>query len=181
MIAELPRRTVLSDDRRYRYVLWREWDVDLMTGCSDDLPNAHGYAMFIGVNPSTADETRDDPTIRKCIGFTKRWGYSALCMTNLFAFRATDPGDMKRAADPVGEDNQRHLLKCASKAAIIVAAWGANGKYRNQDLTVLVSLRENIGIPIMCLRHTPKGGDPEHPLYVPYAVQPIPFDLTPRQ
>lgn len=65
--------------RRYRYDLWRRWDI------------SKGYAMFIGLNPSTADKTADDPTIRRCIGFARSWGYGALCMTNLFAFRATDP------------------------------------------------------------------------------------------
>lgn len=165
------RRTILSACRKYRYTLWRDWDMDPVTGCTDDAKDLNSYAMFIGLNPSTADETQDDPTIRKCIGFAKRWGFAGLMMTNLFAFRATQPKDMKRAENPSGEDNQHHLLQCASAAGIIVAAWGKNGRYRNQDLTVTQWLG-SIGAQLHCLR---KNGDgsPEHPLYVPYEVTPI--------
>lgn len=164
-------KTIFSPDRVYRYTLWREWDCDLLTGTSDDLPNASEYAMFIGLNPSTADETKNDPTIRKCIGFAKRWGYGALCMTNLFAFRATLPRDMKRHAAPAGEANHSHILKCASQAGIVVAAWGVNGIHQNQDLNIKQWML-SIGVQLKCLRKT-KDGHPEHPLYVPYETQPI--------
>lgn len=105
----LLRVHAFSEDRAFRYTLWREWDVDSLTGCADDLPHGHQFAQFIGLNPSTADETRDDPTIRRCIGFAKLWGYGALCMTNLFAFRATKPRDMRQAADPIGPENMALL------------------------------------------------------------------------
>ena len=72
-----------SHCRKYRYTLWRNW--------AGLMPTGKGYAMFVGLNPSTADETNDDPTIRRCIAFAKAWGYDALCMTNIFAFRATNP------------------------------------------------------------------------------------------
>jgi len=164
------RQTVLSACRKYRYTLWRDWDMDLLTGCANDAKDLDSYAMFIGLNPSTADETKDDPTIRKCIGFSKRWGFAGLMMTNLFAFRATKPEDMKRAENPSGEDNQPHLLQCASAAGIIVAAWGKNGSFLNQDLTVMQWLG-GIGAQLHCLR-TNGDGSPEHPLYVPYEVTP---------
>ncbi len=164
------RQTILSPDRVYRYTLWREWDVDSITGCSDDLPKVDGYAMFIGLNPSTADETKDDPTIRKCIGFSKRWGYGALCMTNLFAVRDTSPASMRRHPEPEGCDNHHHLLQRSSQASIVIAAWGVNGRHRNRDLTVLQWLN-GIGVKTHCLRTT-KHGFPEHPLYVPYEVVP---------
>ena len=79
------KTATFSECRKYRYTLWRRWDGLF----------ASGYAMFIGLNPSTADETNDDPTIRRCIGYARDWGYGGLCMTNLFAFRATLPKNMK--------------------------------------------------------------------------------------
>lgn len=167
------RETIFSPCRKYRYTLWREWDLDLLTGSADDSKDLESYAMFIGLNPSTADETKDDPTIRRCIGFAKAWGYGALCMTNLFAFRATKPEDMKRQVEPVGMDNIHHILKCGSQAGIVVAAWGANGKHHNQDVYVKEQLF-NIGVRIHCLR-TISDGSPEHPLYLPKTLVPIPL------
>ena len=99
------RQTIFSPCRRYRYTLWRAWDMF-----------NPGYVMFIGLNPSTADEVQDDPTIRRCIGYAKEWGYGAFCMTNIFAFRATDPRVMKAQADPVGPENDKWLTECAKGA-----------------------------------------------------------------
>src|ERR1019366_6557448 len=104
----MQRNAILSDCRRYRFELWRTWD--------DLLNDGNGYAMFVGLNPSTADETEDDPTIRRCTDYAQRWGYSGLCMTNLFAYRATLPQDMRGAPDPVGEGNDDHLIQCAANA-----------------------------------------------------------------
>ncbi len=120
---------------------------------------------MIGLNPSTADETKDDPTIRKCVGFAKRWGYGALCMTNLFAFRATQPKNMRGDGRPIGNDNDRWLAACARDAGIIVAAWGVNGAFMGRDEEVKKILDN-----LMCLRKT-KDGYPEHPLYVPYEIE----------
>ena len=83
--------------------------------------------MFVGLNPSTADEVSDDPTVRRCISYAKAWGYAGLCMTNIFAFRATDPKDMKAVHDPVGMDNDMHLLRVSRHAGVVIAAWGAHG------------------------------------------------------
>lgn len=148
-------QTLFSPDRTYRYALWREWI------------GGEGYAMFIGLNPSTADETRDDPTIRRCIGFAKAWGYAGLCMTNLFAYRATKPADMKAATDPVGPDNDKHLVMLAEHADVVVAAWGANGTHKGRDEDVLAL------IPVLhCLALT-KDGHPGHPLYLPKTLVPV--------
>lgn len=168
---EAGRETTFSPCRKYRYTLWREWDCDSLTGCADDIPNADKYLMVIGLNPSTADETKDDPTIRKCIGFAKRWGYGALCMTNLFAWRDTKPEAMKRQPYPIGEGNQHHLLQVSSNAGMVLAAWGKHGSHMHQDLTTLQWLG-SIGVQLHCLK---KNGDgsPMHPLYVPYETQPI--------
>lgn len=149
-----------SPCRRYRYDLWRRWE-----------PGP--YAMFIGLNPSTADETQDDPTIRRCINFAKAWGYSALCMTNLFAFRATDPRDMKAEPNPFGVDNQHHLLKCASNAGVVIAAWGVHGTFANGDLAAKDWLAR-AGIRLHHLGLS-KDGHPRHPLYLKADCKPIPL------
>jgi hypothetical protein len=123
--------------------------------------------MFVGLNPSTADETQDDPTIRRCINFAKAWGYSGLCMTNLFAYRATRPKDLMAAADPVGCENDAHLLALASEASVIVAAWGANGTHKGRNVEVRRLLPT-----LHCLALT-KDGHPGHPLYLQKTL--IPF------
>lgn len=144
-----------SPCRKYRYTLWRRWA---------DGP----YLMVIGLNPSTADEMRDDPTIRRCIGFAKYWGYHGLCMTNLFGYRATDPADMKACPEPIGEGNNQAIRECAKDAGFVLAAWGAHGShlYRNESIVDLVQ-RE-----IHCLGLT-KEGHPRHPLYVRADQQPV--------
>lgn len=148
-----------SPCRTYRYDLWRRWG---------DGP----YAMFIGLNPSTADETQDDPTIRRCINFAKAWGFSALCMTNLFAFRATDPKDMKEYQQPVGPENNDVLQECAAGAGVIVAAWGVHGVHEDRDKEVLALLPG-----LQCLGLS-KEGHPRHPLYLKGDLKPVPFVVT---
>lgn len=134
--------------RRYRYELWRRW--------------APGpYAMFIGLNPSTADETQDDPTIRRCIGFAKAWGFSALCMTNLFAFRATKPEVMKAEAFPIGgHENDLALRSLADSAGVVVAAWGVHGVHLDRAADVMKMIPG-----LHCLGLSQKG-HPRHPLYL---------------
>ena len=109
--SKMNRQTILSPCRNYRYVLWREWDVLNPT-----------YAMFVGLNPSTADEMADDPTIRRYIDYAKRWDYGALCMANLFAYRATAPTVMKAVSQPIGVENDRSMAESAEDAGVIIAA-----------------------------------------------------------
>lgn len=150
------RRTVFSIDRRYRYALWRDW-------------GGEGYAMFVGLNPSTADETLDDPTIRRCVAYAKSWGYGALCMTNLFAFRATDPKDMLAATDPVGAENDATLLDLAERASVVVAAWGTHGTHLGRAQTVRNML------PSLHYLKLTKDGHPGHPLYLKKELTPVPW------
>ncbi len=112
---EMERSAKFSNDRKYRYELWRRWK-----------PGGE-YAAFICLNPSTADETADDPTVRRCIDYSQRWGYHAFCMLNLFAFRATDPRVMKAAIAPVGAFNDEAIRRVADGAGIVVAAWETMG------------------------------------------------------
>ena len=94
---------IFSGCRTYRYTLWRSWDRD------------KGDVMFIGLNPSTADETLNDPTVRRCINYAKSWGYGGIYMANMFAFRATDPKEMKQAKDPIGYRNDFWLMDMAQR------------------------------------------------------------------
>jgi hypothetical protein len=153
---------VFSPCRTWRYELWRRWD-DSRQAC-----------VFIGLNPSTADETANDPTIRRCIDFAKRWDCGALVMLNLYAFRATDPRDMLKATDPVGPENDAALRRCTERAGTIVAAWGTNADPVRAELACLL-----INRPIMCLRLT-KEGCPQHPLYIPADTKPIAYWMPPE-
>jgi hypothetical protein len=128
------------------------------------------YAVFVGLNPSTADETEDDPTIRRCIDFAKGWGYGALCMVNLFAYRATDRAIMKAQHNPVGADNDRWLLESAEHAGIVVAAWGSDGTHMGRGQAV----RKLLAGRLSCLGVT-KNGQPRHPLYLKASVTPYAY------
>lgn len=153
-VKEMERGAHLSPCRVYRYALWRRW--------------GNGpYAMFIGLNPSTADEINNDPTIRKCIRFAQTWGYEALCMTNLFAYRATDPAKMKKVAEPIGWENDVTLATLAQDAGVVVAAWGAHGTYKQRDQSV------RILVPGLNYLRLTKEGQPGHPLYLPGSLRPV--------
>lgn len=154
----MERSARLSPCRRYRYSLWRNW--------RGLLPEAKGYAMLVGLNPSTADETNDDPTIRRCIAFAQAWGYEGLCMTNLFAFRATAPVDMMDADDTVGPDNDRALRDLAETAGVVVAAWGVHGTFGGRNRAVRAML------PRLHYLRLTKNGHPGHPLYLPKTLVP---------
>lgn len=140
---------VFSPCRRYRYLLWRVWRP------GDKL------VAFIGLNPSTADETANDPTVRRCIGFAERWGYGGLVMLNLFAFRATDPKVMKAEPEPVGPENDQAIWNAAMAVDQVIAAWGTHGEHQGRDKRVRGQLQN-----LYCLGTT-KDGHPRHPLYLP--------------
>ena len=123
--------------------------------------------MFIGLNPSTADETEDDPTINRCINFSKDWGYGGLCMVNLFAFRATVPSDMMASKDPIGSENDNWIKKLSKDAGVIVAAWGNDGSYMGRSKNIMDMVPN-----LKCLKIN-KTGEPAHPLYQPSSATPI--------
>ena len=154
----MDKSAILSDDRKYRYVLTRILDETKPT------------VVFIGLNPSTADEEVDDKTIRKCIGYAKRWGYGKLIMVNLFAFRSTDPSMLKRVEDPVGLDNDSYIQKCVSESNLVIACWGNHGKLLNRDKVLMDSLPN-----LVCLKRN-KNGTPHHPLYLSKDITPVPYN-----
>ena len=107
----MEKSAVFSLDRKYRYALFRVWN------------NENPYCMFIGLNPSTADEYADDPTIRRCMSFAGGWGYGGIAMTNLFAYVSTNPDNLLNV-DAIGEDNDSWLTSLSSSAGIVIACWG---------------------------------------------------------
>lgn len=149
---------LFSPCRQYRYKLWRIWDA------------SKPALNVIGLNPSTADELKDDPTIRRCISFARDWNHGGLVMTNLFAFRATKPTVMKAQTEPVGAENDRWLKEVAAEAGLVIAAWGNHGAFLNRSEHV----RAMMPVKLYCFRLTSKEM-PEHPLYMPKNIQPVLF------
>jgi len=150
-----------SPCRTWRYALWRTWDWQ-------------GHAnvcMFIGVNPSTADERKNDPTVTRCINFAKSWGYGGLIMMNLFAFRATKIRDLWKAADPIGPGNDEAFGYQSSRCGLIVAAWGAKSDRRMAPRAAVIPGLVG-GRPLYCLGRTAEG-HPLHPLFVPGDRKPV--------
>jgi hypothetical protein len=157
-VDALDQGALFSPCRRWRYLLWRRWDSE------------RPVCAFIGLNPSTADETVDDPTVRRCIGFARAWGYGALHMLNLFAWRATDPVlMMKEGREAVGPLNDEYLKAVHDAAGITVAAWGVHGAFLNRDREVCKMLGD-----LHCLVLT-KDGHPGHPLYLRGKLTPMPY------
>lgn len=150
------RGALFSPCRRYRYLLWRVWDERLPT------------AAFVLLNPSTADEHHNDPTIERCQRRALRMGYGGLRVTNCFAWRATAPAQLLDATDPVGPDNDEAILAACAGAAIVVCGWGTPGRLRQRDAAVRALLRV-AGIAPWCFGIN-ADGSPKHPLYVPYAA-----------
>jgi len=144
-----------SKDRVYRYALWRIWD------------ESKEPVMFIGLNPSTADEVEDDPTLRRCMNFADNWGYGGVVMTNLFAYCATDPDMMKSTKKPIGQRNNQFLKQLASEVDLIVAAWGNHGAYLSRSDEVQAML------PALHYLKLNASGEPAHPLYLPGSLIPL--------
>lgn len=131
------------------------------------------------LNPSIADGLRDDPTVRKCIGFSRRWALGGIRIANLFAFRATDPRELhlahRRGDDVVGPLNLEHMLAFAGDANRVVIGWGTHARpYSGRVDQVVAALRRNG--PLWCLGLT-DGGQPRHPLMLPYTTVLEPFAL----
>ncbi len=165
------RETVFSPCRQYRYTLWRKVPVTF----SFEPRKWTGFVQFIGLNPSTADETTNDPTVRRCIDYASRWGFGSMCMTNLFALRATDPKVMLAHPVPIGILNIHWLTEIAKEAGLIICAWGVHGQHIGQAETVLEHLdRAGLRSKLHRLKKT-KDGIPGHPLYLRRDLQPTPL------
>lgn len=158
---------VYSDCERYRYLLTRVWD-----------PSGR-RALFIMLNPSTATELQNDPTVERCERRARALGFGAFRVTNIFAWRATDPKDMRAAADPVGPDNDAAITDSLPWADQVICAWGTHGAHLDRGPQVEALLR-GTGAPLFHLGLS-KAGHPKHPLYIGYAEQPRIWDAGPLQ
>ena len=153
-----------SDCEAYRYLLSRTWDDSKQT------------VAFVMLNPSTATERANDPTIERCERRARRMGFDALSITNIFAFRATDPKTLKKTNAPDGVDNLETVLTETANADLVVAAWGTHGSFRDQGFRFEHALRA-ANVPLHHIGLT-KHGHPRHPLYVSYDVQPKAWNLV---
>lgn len=162
----MERSAVISNCGRYRYRLTRRW--------------GDGYALpWIMLNPSTADGTEDDPTIRKCIGFATRLGYPAIEVFNLYAWRATKPRDLPLdTGDPIGPDTDQIMMDVfrdlrLDERGIVICAWGANARLHRRAQAIRTGLAL-AGVRLRALRLL-ADGTPEHPLMLPYSCRPVPL------
>ena len=154
---------IYSDCLAYRYSLTRAWE-------------AEGRKVnFVMLNPSTATEVQNDPTVERCEQRARTLGFGAFCVTNIFAWRNTDPKKMRAAADPVGRDNDAAIRDACAWADQVIAAWGTHGAHleRGAEVAKLLAL---VNAPIFHLGLT-KAGHPKHPLYLSYAQQPQLWDI----
>jgi hypothetical protein len=153
---------LFSADGVYRYVLTRQWAAGSRVCC------------WIMLNPSTADAQKNDPTVARCIKFSQRWGFAAIAVLNLFALRATNPAELKRHANAVGEHNDLFIDRVVQICEQpIVCAWGEHGRYQRRDRLIARRLRA-AGIKLACLGET-KAGRPRHPLYLRTDIEPQGF------
>lgn len=153
-----------SPCRRYRYTLWRTWDA------------ARPTCLFLMLNPSTADETDNDPTVERCQRRSLAMGYGGLVVCNIFAYRSTDPSALYTEADPIGPSNDQAILEQAALAGRVVCGWGKHGALHDRGAQVLALLRKN-GITPYALQIN-GDGSPKHPLYVGYHHAPAPMPGT---
>ena len=156
---------IFSECRTYRYRLWRIWDSD---------KDEENFVNFVMLNPSTADEVKNDPTVERCERRARAMGYGGLVVTNIFALRSTDPNWLYEHPDPVGTINDEHLISAAQEAALVVCGWGAHGAINGRGQFVMRMLKEAGATP-HALKIT-KGGEPGHPLYIGYGVAPRPVE-----
>lgn len=150
------KTATISPCGRYRYSLGRRW-----------VENS-ALVLWVMLNPSTADHEKDDPTIAKITKFTKRFGYGAFAVVNLYAYRATDPKAMfaaqKSGVDIVGPDNDKWIAEIADESRVIIVAWGANAEWSR--VRKAMPFIDSVNLGVDCLSVT-KSGHPGHPLYLP--------------
>ncbi|PWE29537.1 DUF1643 domain-containing protein [Pararhodobacter marinus] len=159
--GDAPSTALYSACEAYRYMLTRIWDPD------------GRRVLFVMLNPSTATEVQNDPTVERCERRARALGYGAFRVCNIFAYRATDPKVMRAQPDPVGPANDAAIVESAEWADTIVCAWGTHGAHRARGPQVEALLRAT-GKPLYHLGLS-QAGHPKHPLYIAYAHQPEPW------
>lgn len=150
---------IYSNCEAYRYSLSRSWDRD------------GKRVFFIMLNPSTATEVQNDPTVERCERRARALGFGGFRVANIFAWRDTDPRKMRAATDPIGPENDQSILDGCDWADMIVCAWGTHGEHLNRGSQVAEMLQNKTLFHLGLSKH----GHPKHPLYIAYSVQPIPW------
>ncbi len=150
-----------SECLRYRWTLYRVFDTGPMVN-------------FLMLNPSTADDITNDPTVERCRRRSETLGFGGLIVTNIFAWRSTDPSVLSKLPDPVGVENDAAIKESASQCAMVICAWGRHGKIMDRAAVVLNMLREFCPEKLHALKLS-KDGTPWHPLYLPYELKPQAF------
>lgn len=151
---------IFDINSKYRYSLWRAWSAH------------HPRIVFILLNPSTANEHKNDPTIRRCMGFARAWNYGSMEVVNLFAYRATDYRELFKVENPIGAENNRFLMQAVERCSTVVFGWGNRGTLLGRDRQVMSLLADRNDV--YCLGIT-KDGQPRHPLYVKWDTSLVPF------
>ncbi len=165
MLSDLFMQTgaVFSPCKTYRYRLWRTWDASKKP------------IVFLMLNPSIADENQNDPTVERCQRRAMAMGYGGIQVVNIFALVSTDPMGLYSCDDPVGPENNTAILEAVKDAGMVVCAWGTHGKHQARAKEV-VDLLLSAGVTPHCLGRNSDGSG-KHPLYVSYAVVPMPYTL----
>ncbi len=154
-------RAIYSPCESYRYLLWRDWG-----------PGTRRVG-FVMLNPSTATEVQNDPTVERCERRARALGFDGFGVANIFAYRATDPKVMRAQTDPVGPGNDAAIADLAAGVDVLICAWGTHGVHLGRGDKVANLLRAT-GRPLYHLGLT-QGGAPKHPLYIGYAQSPQPW------
>ena len=186
---------IFSPCRRWRYTLRRVWEQPRrmfedsgadMLGRPIIAMSPRAMVAFIGLNPSTADETKDDPTVRRCVGFAKRWGFGGMFMLNIFAFRSTDPKELYAQEDPVGTENNHYITQVIQQPGVglVVACWGNHGGdsikgrwsgFADRGSEVVWRVQSAGRLNFCRLGDLTKLGQPRHPLYLKGDLMPVPL------
>ena len=163
--GNIKSEAVYSKCENYRYTLTRVWE------------QKKRKALFIMLNPSTANETKNDPTVERCERRARKLNFGSFCICNIFAWRETSPYNLMKKCKPVGKDNNYHILDSVLSSDVIICAWGIHGTHINREAEVKKLLLNN-NSQLYHLGLT-KNGHPKHPLYIPYAQNIIPWEVNP--
>ncbi|MEO1791525.1 MAG: DUF1643 domain-containing protein [Cyanobacteria bacterium J06629_19] len=158
---KMKRTAIFDSTGAYRYQLGRRWQVE------------GAEVAFVMLNPSRADASVDDPTLRACIQFAQRWHYASLSVVNLFGYRTPHPSELKKAENPIGADNDHYVLEAVNAADKVVLAWGNEGGLLGRDRAILTQLSAHQR-KLHCLQLN-LSGHPRHPLYIPRSTVLQPF------
>lgn len=159
-------RAIFSDCERYRYFLSRVW-------AGEDTPPS--MLPFLMLNPSTADEMKNDPTVERCQRRAESMGYGGFIVLNVFAYRSTDPKGLKIIDDPVGTENDAYIRDVLNQCDKVICAWGNHGQHNKRSTAIHELLRDAEATPFILALNG--SGEPKHPLYIGYDHQPFEWDL----